>query len=161
MNAVTNAALLGALSGLRSMAGLAAVGHGLAQRESPTRGLAGRLLGRPAVAGALRFAAMGEVVADKMPFMGPRTDPLPLAGRVAFGALAAGVGAGARRQSRIVAAIIGGAAAFAAAHAAYHLRRDLTQRGLPDPIVALAEDVTALEAACQGAAEVVAGRAAQ
>ncbi len=137
------------MSGLRSLAGVAAVSNGLADQPEWATGALQRMLARPGVARALTVAAVGECVADKMPMIPPRIELLPLGGRIACGALAAAAGARRPRESRFAAALVGGLAALGAAFLAYHLRRDLTRGGTPDPLVALTEDVTVLEAARQ------------
>ena len=100
---------LGAITGMRSMAGPAA----LAFRP-------GGLLSR-----ATMMLAAGEMVADKTPYVGARTAPLPFAGRVLSGALVGGVIAREERANMVMGALIGAAAAAIAAHLAYHARKRL------------------------------------
>ncbi|HVL66376.1 MAG TPA: hypothetical protein VM364_03845 [Vicinamibacterales bacterium] len=100
-----DAVALGALSGMRSMAGMAA----LAFRYRRRRSLASAL-------------ALGEMVADKTPWVGNRIDPLPLGGRVVMGALMGGFVAQQSRESVLAGSLAGAAAAFVAAHLAYRAR---------------------------------------
>lgn len=100
---------LGALSGMRSMAGPAAL-----TLE------AGSVLGR-----VMPFLAAGEMIADKLPFMGDRIDPLPLAGRAAMGAIVGGVVASEENGNVLLGGVIGAAAAVIVAHVAYRLRKRL------------------------------------
>lgn len=106
---VRDTLVLGAITGMRSMAGLAAlaVGHH------------GRL---PRVVTAL---AVGEMIADKTDLIGDRIDPFPLAGRVLIGALVGGIVA--RREGGPVgmAGLLGATCAVIAAYGAYHVRRQL------------------------------------
>ena len=148
-DSVLRAAMLGGMSGLRSIAGVAAVSNGLAEHPERASGPLQRTLARPLVVRALTLAAVGECVADKLPMIPPRIDPIPLTGRVTLGALAALAGARRQRDSRLAAAVIGGATALGAAFLAYYLRRDLTRHGTRDPVVAITEDLTVLEAARQ------------
>lgn len=148
-DSVVRAAMLGGMSGLRSTAGVAAVSNGLAAHPEWATGPLQRTLARPLVARALTLAVVGECVADKLPMIPPRIDPIPLTGRVTLGALAALAGTQRLRDSRLAAAVIGGAAALATAFLAYYLRRDLTRHGTRDPVVAITEDLTVLEAARQ------------
>jgi hypothetical protein len=100
---------LGALTGMRSSAGLAtlAVAHG---------GLRGPVMA---------LAAAGEMTVDKTSLVGDRIDALPLAGRAMMGA---GVGALIAReqdQKALLGAVLGAAAAVVVAHLAYHARKRL------------------------------------
>ena len=100
---------LGALTGIRSMAGLATL-------ALPHRGLA-----RPVMA----LAAAGEMIADKTSLIGDRIDALPLAGRITIGAAVGAVVASERRQNALLGAAVGAATAAAAAHLAYYVRTRL------------------------------------
>ena len=105
--ALTDTLLLGALTGMRSMAGPAA----LALRRG---GFAARL--------ASVFAA-GEMAADKTPYVGDRTDALPLGGRALMGAAVGGYIAHEDGGSVLMGAAVGAVAAVAMAHIAYELRK--------------------------------------
>ncbi len=100
---------LGAVTGMRSMAGIAtlAAGH---------RGVA-----RPLMA----VAAAGEMIADKTSLVGDRIDPLPLAGRAMMGAAVGALVAAEQDQNVVFGAMLGAATALAAAHLAYHARKRL------------------------------------
>jgi uncharacterized membrane protein len=106
---LTDTVALGALSGMRSMAGALVLGR--------RRG------------GAMQQAAMAmaaaEMLADKTPLVGDRIDPLPLTGRAVMGALVGGLLARQDRASVFAGAMIGAASAVIAAHAAYRLRTRL------------------------------------
>lgn len=106
---LTDTLALGALTGMRSMAGplTLALRHGGAL----TRGL--------------MAMAAGEMIADKTPYVGNRIDPLPLGGRAAMGAAVGLLIAREARENMLVGAMIGAAAAVAAAHLAYRLRKAL------------------------------------
>ena len=98
---------LGAITGMRSMAGPAVV-------ATAHDGFLGRLL---------QSLAAGEMIADKTPYVGDRTEPLPLAGRAAMGGLVGGMAARDADASVLAGAVLGAAAAVAAAHVACHLRK--------------------------------------
>src|SRR5690606_33481731 len=123
------AVLLGAVAGMRSMAPLAAVSRRLAAGAvagaMEADGIAQRALARPHVARALTLAAAGELVADKLPFVPARIDPLPLAGRIVSGGLAAWAATSRAHGSRASAALVGACAAAATTFLAYHLRVSL------------------------------------
>ena len=100
---------LGALTGMRSMAGPATIAfrYGGAIRKV-----------------ALVLAA-GEMIVDKLPVVGDRIEAAPLVGRAVMGALAGGLIAREARSPVAVGAAVGAAAALAAAHVAFRLRQGL------------------------------------
>jgi uncharacterized membrane protein len=136
---------LGAISGLRSMAGPALLSRAATKGSVPLEGTALAFLGSPGVSKALLLAELGELVGDKLPMTPSRTSLPPLLGRAAAGAL---VGAAllASDGGRLAnGAVIGSSAAIAAAFAGERLRLLAGEKtGLPDPVVALAEDAVAL-----------------
>ena len=111
--------LLGALTGMRSMAGPTA----LAFHE-------GSALKRLAT-----VLAAGEMAADKTSVVGDRIDPLPLAGRAVMGAFVGAAVAREQHGNMVAAAFIGAAAAVAAAHIAYRLRRRLPVNSVASGLV--------------------------
>jgi uncharacterized membrane protein len=108
-SALNQTLVLGALSGMRSMAGAAtlALRHG---------GVLGKIV---------PVLAFGELIADKTPFVGNRIDPFPLAGRALLGAVVGGVIAREEEHSVAVHALLGAATAVVAAHLAYRIRTQL------------------------------------
>jgi uncharacterized membrane protein len=104
---------LGALTGVRSMAGLTTL--------AASRGGAARTV--------LTVVALGEMVADKTPWIGNRTDAVPLAGRAFMGAAVGALVAVEQDQNEALGALVGAATAVAAAHLAYHVRTRLLPRG--------------------------------
>jgi uncharacterized membrane protein len=131
-------AALGALAGLRSMPPLALVSRRLAAGKTRPQGLLSPLA-RPAVARALTLAAIGEAIADKTPLVPARTRPLPLAGRMLGGAVAAAAATGMAR-----AAVVGALGALVGSFAGYHLRRAGARLLGHDWPPALAEDALCL-----------------
>jgi len=107
--ALRNIVWLGTITGMRSMAGPAAL-------AVARGGIAARI--------ASLFAA-GEFVGDKTSFVGNRTDAVPLAGRAVMGALVGGVIAHEEREPVLVRAVIGATTAFIAAHLAFQVRTRL------------------------------------
>lgn len=107
--ALTDTLVLGALTGMRSMAGPAV----LANRHGG------------ALKGLVAALAAGEMVADKTSFVGNRTDPVPLAGRALLGAVVGGVIAREARNNPLVGALLGAAAAVAMTHLAFQVRKRL------------------------------------
>lgn len=106
-------AALGAMSGMRSMSGPAVLALRAREQNALTR--------------AVPALAVGEMIADKMPFMGDRIDPLPLAGRAMMGALVGGYLAYEDEGNIILGGLIGAATAVIVAHAAYRARIRATE----------------------------------
>jgi uncharacterized membrane protein len=142
---LTRAAALGVVAGIRSLAAPAALSRHLVHDPTVPGGVLDDLLSRPSAPRVLGIASAAEHVADKLPFIPPRTDPAPLAVRVAAGALCGAVIARRAGESAVSGAVVGGLAAAAATFAFYHLRHALTvDAGLPDVAVAVAEDAAAV-----------------
>ena len=91
--------------------------------------------------------ALGELVVDKLPVTPARTLPASLVVRALAGGIAGGSLAAARGGDRRLGALCGIAAAVAASFLFERLRAAAVRRtGLPDPVVALAEDALAIGA---------------
>lgn len=126
---VGGAALLGAVCGMRTFLGPAA----LAMR--------GRLGGTRARVALVTLAA-GEAIGDKTPVVPPRTAAPALAARVVSGTLTG------RRLAGTPGLAAGAIGAVAGAFAATRARAGLAERaGLPTAVLGLAEDAVALAAA--------------
>ncbi len=117
----------------------------LAGLASSMRTTAGPVLlaARGRLSGPLRIAtfaaSVGELIVDKTPIAGDRTDPPALIGRVAAGAYTGSAVAGP------VGVAAGGFGALVGTFASFHLRKSVVERtGLPDRVVALVEDAVAL-----------------
>lgn len=100
---------LGAITGMRSMAGAAAlaVQHG---------GMSRRVV--PVLAAA-------EMIADKTPAIGSRIEAAPLAARAVMGAIVGCIIAMEDNRNQLAGAALGATAAVIAAHLAYHARKSL------------------------------------
>jgi uncharacterized membrane protein len=108
---MTRILAVGVLTGMRSMSGAATL---FARHHS-------------VLAPATAVLAVGEMIADKTPFVGNRTDALPQAGRAVMGAMVGGFVAREEGAAMWLGATIGAAAAVAATHVAYRLRMKLPQ----------------------------------
>ena len=129
------AAGLGAVTGLRSMTGLAATSRELADRWWLGR-RASRLeqwLADDTVAAGLTILAAGELIADKMPGVPDRVTPGPLLGRGAIGAVLGGIAAGPERRG--LGALVGAAAALLSSYVGWLLRGEIGRAtgGTPCP----------------------------
>lgn len=141
---------LAAATGGRTFLGVAvAVRRIAAVREHELREPA-RTLTRPELAAGVTALAALELVADKLPFIGDRTDAGPLAGRLVSGAVIGASIAAVAGKDRAVYALLGAAAAFVGAHAGFRLRRELSAV-LPPTIAAIVEDAAVAAAAQTGA----------
>ena len=142
VNPYLAAAGMGVIAGMRSMSAPAQV-SGYFVRHPSDRLAASplRWLGLPATASVFKFLALGEVGADKLPFVPARIEPGPLGARGVSGALAGGAVCLAEGESVAVGAVVGALAAVASSFAFYHLRKSLGEKTpVPDPVLALAED---------------------
>jgi uncharacterized membrane protein len=137
--------LLGAASGLRGQIGVAAI----AVRSDPSLP---RILLQPWTRRVLAAAAVGELIADKLPTTPSRLEPPGIVGRLVMGALAAGLFAQTRQAPRLPASGIGAATAIVAAKIGHDVRAQLAKQ-VPDPAVAVVEDTVALSLATEGAAQ--------
>lgn len=138
------AAGLGAVSGMRTLTGLAVVSRQLTSRQS--RGSVISVLQSPKVRIPLTVLAAGELVLDKAPVVGNRTDPPGLFGRASLGALCGVAVADYLGTGKAAAAAVGAGSAVASTFITYRARK-AAGRHLPDWIVAAAEDTGALAAA--------------
>jgi uncharacterized membrane protein len=94
---------------------------------------------------AFSALALGELVADKLPFIPNRTSPGPLFGRFVLGALSGAALCVAGGYSSAVGAILGGVGGVIGAFAGYRARASLVKASrLPDWVIALAEDLVAV-----------------
>ncbi len=141
---LTQAFVLGVVSGMRAALGPALVSHKLSRRGSPDLGRL-NFVCLPTTAAVLKVAAAGELVGDKLPTTPNRIQLGPLSGRAMSGALCGAALGRSSRQSAFSGALVGAVAAVTGAYAFYYLRRELTHKhGLPDVWVALTEDALAL-----------------
>jgi uncharacterized membrane protein len=129
---IAAAAIAGGIAGLRSMTAPAVV-----TQFAPASTLAA----------VTPILALGEAIADKLPFMPDRTKPVSLAFRAFSGGLSGAKITASKNRPAFWGAVIGAAAAIGASYGAFHLRRRIG-RGLhiPDAVVALAEDAIAISA---------------
>jgi uncharacterized membrane protein len=136
---------LGAISGLRSLSGPAfvcrAASHGHLDLERTPLSF----LGSPRLSKVLILMELGELVGDKLPATPSRASPPPLLGRAASGALVGAVVFVSEGRRATIGAALGSTAAIVAAFAGERLRALAVEKsGLPDPVVALAEDAAVL-----------------
>ncbi|HEX6496901.1 MAG TPA: DUF4126 family protein [Acidobacteriaceae bacterium] len=141
--------VIGGVSGLRSLTGIAIVSIA-AQRGWPHLGwlhLGGTglsFLGKPWAMSLFVVLAIGELIADKLPFTPPRIQAGPLVFRFLLGGFCGSALAVTAGMPWFLPAAVGGISAIVAAYAGYWLRRGITSRGVKDLPIALLEDVTTI-----------------
>jgi uncharacterized membrane protein len=128
-----------AFAGLKSMSGPALLA--LDRKAVPNNSPIGQVLGSPLVVVGLGALAVGEMIADKLPFLPKRTSLPPLTARAFSGALIGASLYSAEELSAIEGAVVGCTSAVLTAYVSTSVRELLT-KGLhiPDFLVALAED---------------------
>lgn len=143
----TGAAVMGIAAGMRSMASPAIVSQ-LAKAGvlSPGESAIG-FFHKPATAKTMAVLAVGELIADKLPFMPKRTDAPAVVTRAISGAVSGAAICSSKKRSIIAGALLGALGAVGATYGAYKLRKWAgAQFDVPDPVIAIAED--ALVAGC-------------
>lgn len=145
-DAVARSIVAGVATGLRSqstfpvLARAAREGRFAVKAAPPIGWLRSPLVGR-----LTTLAAAGELVVDKLPFTPSRIDPQPLAGRLGFGALSGGIVANTAGRPWFAGALLGAVGALVGSFTGYWVRKRIVeQTGLPDLVVALGEDATAI-----------------
>ncbi len=145
-------AMAGAVAGMRSMSAPALISSLSHRGNLPGSANSLVSLGNPTVAKVTLALALGEFVADKLPFTPRRTVPGAVAVRALSGGLAGAAICSAKKRSVFWGAVIGAAAAVGATYAAYELRRRAVKNlHVPDFIAALAEDALVAGVACLAA----------
>lgn len=140
---LVKALLIGTVAGMRCMSAPAIVANEIASRKDETLGPLG-FIGDPRVHKFFDIAAGIELAADKLPQMGARTETGPLVVRAISGAISGAVVSRANRENAFLGALTGGLAAVVSAHIFYSVRRHANlELGIPDPLLAVAEDTAA------------------
>jgi uncharacterized membrane protein len=142
---VSRALGLGAISGLRSLSGPAFVSRAASRGHLDLDGTVFAFFGSQRIFKAIVLMELGELVGDKLPATPSRTSLPPLLGRAASGALVGAAVFVSEGRRAMTGAALGSTAAIAGAFAGERLRALAVEKtGLPDPVVALAEDATVL-----------------
>ena len=137
------AGVMGAVAGMRSMTAPAVLSQ-FARAGLPVPGGRLAVLASGRSSNILPLFALGEIIADKLPFLPKRTKAPSLVWRAVSGAVSGALICSAKKRPALPGILIGAAAAVGASYAFYELRKKATQDlHIPDPIVALAEDTLA------------------
>lgn len=129
---------LAAIAGLRSMAALALLARAVRRGDLDAPNLP--TLGTREVSGLLSILAIGEMAADKTPFVPARTSAPALFGRLLSGALVGATLFASEGRHGNSGAVLGALSAFGAAYAGEGLRTAGTRKGIPGPILGTLED---------------------
>lgn len=140
---ILRATALATAAGDRMMTPLAALSWATVSGRIKLRRWPFSLLGRPWVMNLLWLSAVGEFAGDKLPITPPRTQPLPLAGRVTAGAALAATQFVADGRSPWFGALLGAGVAAGQTFASRTTRARLNQF-LPNPLAGVAGDAVAL-----------------
>ena len=135
--------LIGCVCGLRSMTAPAVVAWGACLGWLHLDGSPLAFLANQISLVVFSLFALGELIADKLPFIPRRTQAGPLIVRIIFGA---GCGAAlcfSGAAAGIVGAVLGGLGGVAGAFAGYHYRAGLSGKA-PDFVLGLVEDAVAV-----------------
>lgn len=137
---------IGLVAGMRSLTAPALVSYKLSHLKAklpPDSKL--HFLSLPTTTAVLGVMAGGELIGDKLPSAPDRTIPISLFGRMASGAMSGAALTEPDGEPATFGAIFGALGAVTGTFAFFHLRHWLTHdKDLPDPLVALAEDILAV-----------------
>lgn len=139
---------LGVVIGMRALMGPALLSRKLVRTvpvKQPTKPI--HYFAQPPVATALEVLAGTEILTDKLPGVPNRTVPFQFGGRIASGATCGAFLSEVEGGDIPVGAVAGSLGAVVGTLAFFNLRQWLHHDlGLPDPLVALAEDALAISA---------------
>lgn len=136
---------IGLVTGLRSLTGPALVCWAAHLGWLNLAGSRLAFLGSTGATYAFSALALGELVADKLPFIPNRTSPGPLFVRLVLGALSGATLCAAGNSSVAGCAILGGVGGLVGTFAGYQARTGLVKKlRPPDFVIALLEDLVAV-----------------
>src|SRR6201986_702493 len=99
------ATIVGAISGVRSMGGTTIVSQLAKASKAPLEESGIKILENPITSRTIATLALGEVLADKLPFIPSRTAPISLAVRAITGAVAGGALSRSKKRSLVIGGI--------------------------------------------------------
>ncbi|MFD2570880.1 DUF4126 family protein [Spirosoma soli] len=137
---------IGLVAGMRTFTAPALVNYKLTNTR-PDRLAGSRLavMSSPKASILLTVLAAGELVGDKVPSAPNRIDIQPLSARMVSGAVCGASLSEAEGKQATLGAVAGSVGALVGSYTFFYLRRWLTvEKGLPDFVVALAEDALAI-----------------
>jgi uncharacterized membrane protein len=139
---------IGFVAGLRSLTAPAAVSWAAHFRWLDLRDSRLALFGSTITTYIISALGLGELVADKLPFVPNRTSPLPMAFRILSGAICGAALCISANRYIWAGILLGGLGAINGAFGGFHIRRLLVKYlKISDTAIALAEDAVAICAA--------------
>jgi uncharacterized membrane protein len=139
---------IGIAAGLRSLNAPAVVSWAAHLQRLDLRDSRLAFLGSTLAAYTISVLGLGELVADKLPFVWNRTRPLPLASRILSGTVCGAALCITAKRLVLEGAILGALGAVNGAVGGFHARRLLVKHlKISDTWIALAEDAIAVGAA--------------
>jgi uncharacterized membrane protein len=135
--------LLGCICGLRSMTAPALVAWAAHLGWLHLQGSRLAFFAHPVSLVIFSLFAIGELIADKLPFIPARIQAGPLGVRILFAALCAAAVCVSGGASLLLGAILGALGAVLGAFAVHTYRRSLSSK-VPDLLLALLEDLVAV-----------------
>lgn len=138
----------GAVSGMRSMSGLAFLSRHLSTKTGGrSHSAVVSLLATRGISKVITMMAAAEMVADKLPYIPSRTDPAPLIGRAASGALTGFAVSQHRGGNKLAGSLLGAVAAIGTTFLFHRIRKEVAARAIiPDWMTAGLEDALVLVA---------------
>lgn len=137
--------LLGLSTGLRSLTPIAVMSWFAYTGNLSLDGSWAQWLGHLTVAIVLTALALGELVADKFPWIPARVSPVPLLWRLVLGAVTGSIAAASIQGAGLEGGLLGVLGAVLGTFGGYMVRRDLTEKfQCADWVVAVAEDLLAI-----------------
>jgi len=139
------AALIGFVSGLRSLTAPAAVSWAARLGWIDLEGTALAFMGSPVAWIGFSLLALAEYAADLYPGTPSRTSPGPLTARIVLGALSGACLVASANRPLLAGVMLGGLGGLVGAFAGYQARVRLVRAlGTRDSVVALSEDLIAI-----------------
>jgi uncharacterized membrane protein len=136
---------IGLIAGLRSMTGPALAGWAAHLGWLNLQHSRLAFMGSTGARYSFSALALGELIADKLPFIPNRTSPPALFARLVLGGLSGAMLCAAASRSATAGATLGGAGAVVGAFAGYQARTGLVKKSqMHDFVVALLEDLIAV-----------------
>jgi uncharacterized membrane protein len=136
---------IGIVAGLRSLTAPAAVSWAAHLHRLDLRDSRLAFLGTTIAVYSISAMALGELIADKLPFVPNRTSPLPMAFRALSGAICGASLCISANRLILAGALLGLLGAVNGAFAGFHVRRILAKHlKIADTAIALAEDGLAI-----------------
>jgi uncharacterized membrane protein len=137
--------LIGVVTGLRSLSGPAVTSWAAHLGWLSLIGTPMRFMSSIITAVIFTVLAVGELVADQLPSTPARTEPLGLGARIVMSALCGVTVALAGGESIALGIVLGVAGGIAGAYGGYQVRTRLVKAlGVPDVVIAVAEDIVAI-----------------